>query len=314
MVRRGRLRAVPITTATDGSTIEYRVRGAGPTLLLIPGLGFGPWGFFKQVPALSRRFRTVTFELRASRNREHGIAELARDAAALLDRLGAGKAHVLDTSLGGFVAQELALTRPDLVDRLVLISTSYGGRGGERMSARALAAMFGVGSFGPEAAVRRGLKAATSSRYRAEHPDEFDRIVRSRLAFSPSLSFYLRQARAGANFDASGRVEGIGAPTLVIHGSDDHFVPVANAHALARAVPRSRLRVLDGAGHLVFIEKAEEVNAEVASFLLGVEDEAGVARAARKSSATGGKLEGLLRRLPGAAGRLASKVGDRLAR
>jgi 3-oxoadipate enol-lactonase len=304
---------VPITTATDGSTIEYEVHGNGPTLLLVPGLGFGPWGFFKQVPALSRRFRTVTFDLGAPRDRDHGITELARDAAALLDRLGTGRAHVLGTSLGGFVAQELALARPDLVDRLVLISTSYGGRGGERMSARVLAAMFGVGSFSPEGAVRRGLKAATSARYRAEHPDEFDRIVRARLAFSPSLPSYLRQARAGANFDASGRVRDIDAPTLVIHGSDDRLVPVANARALARAVPRSRLRVLDGAGHLVFIEEAEEVNEGVASFLLGVEED-GVARVARQSPVTGGKLEGLLRRLPGNARRLASKLGDLLTR
>jgi len=78
----------------------------------------------------------VTFDLGAPRDRDHGIAELARDAAALLDRLGTGRAHVLGTSLGGFVAQELALARPNFVDRLVLISTSHGGRGGERMFAR----------------------------------------------------------------------------------------------------------------------------------------------------------------------------------
>ncbi len=304
---------MPITTATDGSTIEYEVHGDGPTLLLIPGLGFGPWGFFKQVPALSRRFRTVTFDLRDPRDRDHGITELARDVAALLDRLGTGRAHVLGTSLGGFVAQELALARPDLVDRLVLISTSSGGRGGERIPARVLAAMFGVGSFSPEGAVRRGLKAATSARYRAEHPDEFDRILRARLAFSPSLSSYFRQVRAGASFDASGRVRHIDAPTLVIHGSDDRLVPVANARALARVVPRSRLRVLDGAGHLVFIERAEEVNEEVASFLLGFE-EVGVARVGRQSAGTGRKLEGLLRRLPGNARRLASKLGEVLTR
>ena len=176
------------------------------------------------------------------------------------------------------------------------------------MSARVLAAMFGVGSFSPEGAVRRGLKAATSARYRAEHPGEFDRIVGDRLAFSPSLSSYLRQAGAGANFDASGRVRGIDAPTLVIHGSDDRLVPVANARALAWAVPRSRLRVLEGAGHLVFIEEAEAVNGEVASFLLGVEE----ARVAVPCSATGGKPGGLLRRLPGHARRLASKLGDLL--
>ena len=91
-------------------------------------------------------------------------------------------------------------------------------------------------------------------------------------------------------------------------------MPVANAHALARAIPHSRLCVLEDAGHLVFIEKAEEVNREVAPFLLGVEEEAHRARAARQSSAPRGRLEGLLRRLPGAAGRWARKLGDRLTR
>jgi pimeloyl-ACP methyl ester carboxylesterase len=158
--------------------------------------------------------------------------------------------------------------------------------------------------------VRRGLKAATSARYRAEHPAEFDRIVANRLAFSPSLASYLRQAAAGARFDASGRVRSIDAPTLVIHGSEDRLVPVANARALARAVPRSRLRVLEGAGHLVFIEEAEKVNEEVTSFLLGVEE----VRVAGQGTATGGKPEGLLRRLPGHLGRLAGKLGDLLMR
>jgi hypothetical protein len=87
-------------------------------------------------------------------------------------------------------------------------------------------------------------------------------------------------------------------------------VPVANARALARAVPRSRLRVLEGAGHLVFIEEAEEVNGEVASFLLGAEE----VRVARQGPAAGGRPEGLLRRLPGYLRRLAGKLGDLLTR
>jgi 3-oxoadipate enol-lactonase len=298
---------------TDGSSIEYDIHGDGFPLLLIPGMGFGRWGWFKQVPALSRRFRVITFDPRSPRDPEHGVAELARDAAALLDRLGVARAHVLGASLGGFVAQELALARPDLVERLVLVSTSYGGGGGEGMSYRALAAMFGLGSFTPQKAARRGLKVATSARYRAEHPQEFDRIVKTRLAFSPSLSSYLRQAKSGANFDASRRVQDIGALTLVIHGSADRYVPVSNAHDLARAVPGAALRVLEGAGHLVFIERAEEVNAEVASFLLGIQEAHRVGEA-RLRSAPERKLEGWLRRLPRAIGRSAKKLGDRLTR
>jgi pimeloyl-ACP methyl ester carboxylesterase len=288
----------------------YESHGEGPPLLLIPGLGFGPWGWFKQVPALSRRFRVLTFDLRSPRDPEHGIAELARDAAALLERSGVGRAHVLGTSLGGFVAQQLALERPDLVDGLVLVCTSYGGRGEKRMSPRALASMFGVGSFSPQGAVRRGLKAATSSAYRARHPEEFEEIVRTRLARSPPLFFYLQQARAGALFDASSRVREISAPTLVIHGAEDRYVPVANAVALARAIPDAELRVLDDAGHLVFIERAEEFNREIASFLLGYGDPASRDRG---SSARGGMLKDWIRRLKPVPGRLARKLRDRLS-
>lgn len=254
-------------TITDNTSIDYDISGEGPTLLLIGGLGFGRWGFFKQVPALSRRFRTITFDVRGERRLQNGVADLVEDVVALLDHLGVKKAHVLGTSLGGFVAQELALMRPDLVDRLVLVCTSYGGRGPESMSFRALADMMGWGSFDPEVVVRRGLETATSEKYRAEHKDEFEQIVRWRLADAPSDTTYYEQARAGAGFDLSGDVGHITCPTLVIHGAEDRYVPVANAAALAAAIPDAKLRVLDHAGHLVFIERFADVNREVISFL-----------------------------------------------
>ena len=119
-------------TITDNTSIDYDVQGEGPPLLLINGLGFGRWGWFKQVPAFTRHFETITFDIRGERGLRNGVADLTGEAVALLDHLGVGKTHVLGTSLGGFVAQELALARPDLVDRLVLVCTSYGGRGPRR--------------------------------------------------------------------------------------------------------------------------------------------------------------------------------------
>jgi 3-oxoadipate enol-lactonase len=257
---------VPLTI-TRNTSIDYDVHGEGPPLILIGGLGFGRWGFFKQIPALSRHFRTITFDVRGERDLEGGVSDLVDDVVALLDHLRIRKAHVLGTSLGGFVAQELALKRPDLVDRLVLVCTSYGGRGPETMSPRALSDMIGLPSLSVERAVRRGLETATSDAYRAQHPEEFERIVSWRLADSPSLSAYYEQMRAGARFDLSRDVGSITSPTLVIHGAEDRYVPVANAAALAEAIPDAKLRVLDGAGHLVFIERFADVNREVVTFL-----------------------------------------------
>jgi 3-oxoadipate enol-lactonase len=257
---------VPVVRRQN-ATIDYEVRGAGPSLVLINGLGFGRWGFFKQVPALSRRFATITFDAMEGRDPEGVIEGLASDVVGLLDHLGVNRAHVLGTSLGGLVAQELALSRPELVGRLVLVCTGHGGRGSERMSLGAMGEMFGLGALSQKQAARRGLEAATSERYRAENPQEFKRIVEKRLSDSPSAASYYGQALAGSRFDDSAEVGRINSPTLVIHGAEDRYVPPSNARALAEAIQNARLRILEGAGHLVFIEQAAEVNMEVSAFL-----------------------------------------------
>jgi 3-oxoadipate enol-lactonase len=292
-------------TITENTSIDYDIDGKGPSLLLIGGLGFGRWGFFKQVPAFSRHFRTITFDVRGERRLENGVADLVEDVVALLDHLCIRKTHVLGTSLGGFVAQELALMRPDLVDRLVLVCTSYGGKGPESMSPQALADMLGWSSFSPEGALRRGLETATSETYRAEHEDEFEQIVRWRLADSPSEAAYYEQARAGADFDLSRDVGHITSPTLVIHGADDRYVPVANAAALAGAIADARLRVLDDAGHLVFIERFADVNSAVISFLKPRKP-----RMRRKRMKWPAKMQGWLREVPRSLGRVRKDVGQ----
>ena len=299
-------------TITENTSIDYDVQGEGPPLLLINGLGFGRWGWFKQVPAFSRHFRTITFDVRGERGLRNGVPDLADEVVSLLDHLGVRKTHVLGASLGGFVAQELALARPDLVGRLVLVCTSYGGGGPEAISLGALGRMFGWGAFGPEAAARRGLEAATSRAYRARHAEEFEGIVARRLAESPPLAAYYAQAMAGARFDVSGEVGRITSPALVIRGSEDRYVPPANARALAEAIPGARLRVFEDAGHLVFIERSADVNREVVRFL--------ESRDARPAYADGGEptgkepgdrsgwLRGAIKAVRGWAARLKSRI------
>jgi 3-oxoadipate enol-lactonase len=252
---------------TENASIDYDVHGEGAPLILIGGLGFGRWGFFKQIPALSRHFKTITFDVRGERDLKDGVSDLASEVVALLEHLNVSKAHVLGTSLGGFVAQELAIKRPELVERLVLMCTSYGARVPETMSPWALSDMIGLPALSVERAVRRGLETATSEAYRAKHPEEFEQLVRWRLADSPSLSAYYEQMRAGARFDASREVGSITSPSLVVHGTEDRYLAVANAVALAEAIPDAKLRILEDAGHLVFIERFADVNREIVTFL-----------------------------------------------
>jgi 3-oxoadipate enol-lactonase len=275
---------------TENASIDYDIHGEGPPLVLINGIGFGRWGFFKQVPALSRHFSTVTFDVRGERDLKDGVSDLASDVVALLEHLNIRKAHVFGTSWGGFVAQELALERPDLVDKLVLVCTSYGRGGPGTMSPWALADMIGLPSLSVERAVRRGLETATSEAYRAKHPEEFEQIVRWRLADSPSLSAYYAQMRAGARFDTSRDVGSISSPTLVIHGAEDRYVPVANAAALAEAIPDAKLRILEDAGHLVFIERFADVNRKVVTFLRPRQLRKGNRTPRRRSRSEGAQL------------------------
>ncbi len=293
---------------TENTSIDYDVHGEGPPLILIGGLGFGRWGFFKQIPALSRHFSTITFDVRGERDLEGGVSDLAADVVALLDHLNVRKAHVLGTSLGGFVAQELALKRPDLVDRLVLVCTSYGRGGPETISPWALADMIGLPSLSVERAIRRGLETATSETYRARHPEEFEQIVRWRLADSTSLSAYYEQMRAGARFDVSRDVGSITSPTLVIHGAEDRYVPLANAAALAEAIPGARLRVLDDAGHLVFIERFADVNREVVTFLKAREPRKRRGQQRTPAKGLGARCRGAVR----AVRRWVERVGGRI--
>ena len=277
-------------TITENTSIDYDRQGEGPPLLLINGLGFGRWGWFKQIPAFTRHFETITFDIRGERGLRNGVADLTGEVVALLDHLGVGKTHVLGTSLGGFVAQELALARPDLVDRLVLVCTSYGGRGPQAMSPGALADMMGLGTFSAEAAARKALAATTGEVHRAEKPEEFEQLVRWRLADSPSAVSYYEQAKAGARFDLSGDVGHITSPTLVIHGAEDRYVPPANARALAEAIPNAKLRLLEDAGHLVFVERFADVNREVVTFLRPRKLRKRTARPADEAEAEGAQL------------------------
>jgi pimeloyl-ACP methyl ester carboxylesterase len=130
----------------------------------------------------------------------------------------------------------------------------------------ALNATMGWGALSKTQAIRRGLEIATSPDYRAAHPEEFAQLVHWRSSQQSHVD-YLRQVTAGARFDAAHRVQTITAPTLVLHGTNDRVVPAKNAELLAQAIPHTKLRLIEGAGHLVFIERADEVNQRIIEFL-----------------------------------------------
>jgi len=263
---------MPFTDA-PGFRMAYEVRGTGFPLLLINGLGSDRREWLAQVPAFERHFRVIVFDNRGSGESgsppgPYTTAEMADDAAGLFSFLGVERAHVLGTSLGGMIAQEVALRHPERVERLVLACTSPGGNVSARPSPEALAAFIRTSGGDREAELRRMIPFLYTERFRREDPEEIEAFVARRLSSPASAEGYAAQLAAAVGHAAGDRLKGIRALTLVIAGTADLLVPPVNSERIAERIPGAKLVLLPGAPHRLFAENAEAFNREVLSFLL----------------------------------------------
>jgi pimeloyl-ACP methyl ester carboxylesterase len=252
--------------------LYYEAHGEGEPLVLIPGFVSGLWLWFKQLEAFARRFRTIVFDPRGVGRSGGGrtnatIGACADDVAALQSALGLERAHVLGVSFGGFVAQEFALSHPRNLARLVLCCTSFGGARHLLPSASTLQAMASAEGLNTEERTRRNLRPAFAPSFLAERAEEVEAVTALRLHHPVGEPTHLAQVQAAATFDAEARVSRIEAPTLVVTGDEDAIVPPENSRNLAASIKGARLSIIEGAGHMVFIERAEEFNRAVIEFL-----------------------------------------------
>lgn len=253
----------------NGVELYYESWGAGPPVVLIEGLGVATWSWERQVPALAQHFRTIVYDNRGVGKSgkpagPYTIGQMADDLAALLDALKLERAHVIGASMGGMIAQEFALRYPARVARLVLVSTTAGGPTHVPMSAETLGRFLTPAAPGREG-IRERLRLAVTDSFLATSYAE--RMIDLRLADPQPLAAFQAQSAAGVVFNRSGTVSEIRVPTLIVHGSDDVLVPVANARYLADRIPQSRLLVYDGLGHQFFVESAERFNRDIIEFL-----------------------------------------------
>lgn len=258
---------------TGTITIGYDIRGDGDALLLIQGLGYASWGWHWQVPDLSKDFRVITFDNRGigytdAPQGPYTVSQMAGDAAALLDALGIKRAHVLGASLGGFIAQTLAVERPDLVARLVLVCTGFGGTRFLPMPEVTVRLLEKVPTMADEERLRAATENAFTARSVAERRDLIEKIMDFRRTQAQPFEHWGWQAAAGAAFDLSDRIGEITAETLVMTGTEDNVVDHKNSGLLAQEIPNATLVEMPG-GHLFFVERADAFNRIVAAFCAG---------------------------------------------
>jgi 3-oxoadipate enol-lactonase len=256
----------------DGVRIAYEVLGDGEPLLFVHGLGYDRRGWGPLPALLAADFQVLLFDNRGVGESDvpegpYAVSQMAADAVAVLDDAGVERAHVLGVSLGGYIAQEIALTYPDRVRKLVLGSTAPGGTRSHPMPQAGLEAFGRFPTMEREAGLRLMVESSLGAHGVRERPELVEEIFAYRLERAPTLAGWQAQAYAGATFDAYDRIPGIAAPTLVIHGSADTVVDPRNADLLAELIPDARVEVVPERGHLVIWEEAELLAPVVREFL-----------------------------------------------
>lgn len=262
------------TARVNGIDMYYRVQGAGEPLLMIMGLGANAdWWYPSFLEPLAERFLVATFDNRgAGRTTQapgpYSIPMMAEDAVGLMDHLGWPSAHVAGASMGGMIAQELALTYPGRVRKLVLMVTSCGGLESVPASPEVLGAL---------AMPREGLSDEDIARatlfllfppwFMEENPDLMEEVVRTNTQHPIAARCFMDQLNAILAWSAYSRLGELRHPALVITGSEDILIPPQNAHILAEAIPDSRLVEFEGGGHGLITQFPEGAAAEILSFL-----------------------------------------------
>jgi 3-oxoadipate enol-lactonase len=260
---------VTLAAQASGVRIAWERRGSGPPLLLIHGLGYARWGWEPVVDGLAEAHEVVLFDNRGIGDSDaplgpYSARMLAEDAVAVLDAAGLERAHVLGTSLGGMVAQQVALDWPERVDRLVLACTTPGSESAAPMPEQTVRLIQESPALPREVAMRRGVENALAP---GADVAMIDRIMVHRIATAQPLAAWLAQAAAGMSFDAWDRVREIGAPTLVLTGDLDVVVDPRNSALLAEMISGARIEVFPVAGHLFFWEQPERFVELVKEFL-----------------------------------------------
>jgi pimeloyl-ACP methyl ester carboxylesterase len=184
-----------------------------------------------------------------------------------MDALGVESAHVFGMSMGGMIAQELALEHPERVDALILGATMAGGPGATFPDVSMIGQFVGLAKLPIEQAIERGLTFFYSEAFIADNRDLLVTRAMHHLPLAAPPHSLQRQLMAVMGFNAHHRLGNIQHPTLILHGDADMIVPFANSAVLSSRIAGSEMIPYPDVGHGMLFERAPEINTAVLKFL-----------------------------------------------
>jgi 3-oxoadipate enol-lactonase len=262
---------VPVVERPDTARIAWESDGPedAPAVLLVMGLAYPAAMWFRLVPALAEGHRVLRVDNRgAGRTGDvpgapYTVETMAADCLAVLDAAGVETAHVVGLSMGGLIAQELALTAPHRVRSLCLIAT-HPGIAHAVMNPQATALLMRRGQMTPQEAAEASIPFNYAPGTPRERIEE-DWAVRFPLA--TTNEGYLAQAVGTSRWDGYDRIQGITAPTLVVQGELDALVPPENGRTIAGRIPGAELVMVPDANHLLMTDRPEHVSTVIVDWL-----------------------------------------------
>ena len=263
---------------SNGIELYYEIHGEGQPLVLISGLGYSSWQWHKMVLFLAEHFQVITFDNRGVGQSDkpegpYSAQLLAADTVGLLDVLGIEKAIIAGHSMGGFIAQAIALDYSGRAEKLILCSTNFGGPNHVPVTPEAMKVLTDVTS---DALTRfkNGLVVSTAPGWAEKNPQMIEEWVKWRVAnpiepvhYQAQLAIGLALMPEAAAFE--NKLPNISVPTLILFGAHDKVVPMANADLLAKQISGSQKRILPDAGHFFPIEVPEEGSRMIIDFAKG---------------------------------------------
>jgi pimeloyl-ACP methyl ester carboxylesterase len=260
----------------NGINIHYREYGEGEPLLLIMGLSANvDWWGEEFLALLAESFHVVAYDNRGAgrSDRPEGpypIPLMAEDALGVMDHMGWESAHVMGASMGGMIAQELALNHPGRVRRLVLLCTNCGGPEAVPASPEVLAMLYAPRQgLTEEDIARMSLYLLYPPHYIEQNPEKMEEVVKTHLIAPIEPQCFLWQITGVTMWSCHSRLGDLRHPTLIMTGSEDLLIPPENSRILAEAIPDSELVIYEGAGHGFQTVYAADMAEKITAFLEG---------------------------------------------